>query len=191
MLYFKPRRSELSAMPFCPPAHYLDSAELLLRLQREGRTWADMARLTGLTVQQTVDRLRLSQLESSLQYYLRRENVPERTALFLLQLPDAMTRRRIAVRIVQERLCIRDAGLLVGSAGRKCTRLYEPTPQGQRVIALIRDVRPYRNAIRDIAGQMNAAGVRATFTEQRREGRVELTIAYPARRRRTERYQTR
>lgn len=188
MLYFKPQH----IVPSCPGAlHYLDCAEMLLRLHAQGRTRAEIAGLTGLTVQQVVDRMGLWGLESGLREYLRREQVPERTALELLMLPDALTRRRIAQRIVRERLCIRDAGLLIGSAKRKCARMcQEQRAYGQRVIPLIRDTRPYRNAIRDIAGQMNAAGVRATFTEQRVGGRMELTVAYPARRRRVQRHQS-
>jgi hypothetical protein len=46
------------------------------------------------------------------------------------------------------------------------------------------------NAVRDIAEQMKTAGVCATFSERRTGGMQELTIAYPARRRRTERYQS-
>lgn len=188
MLYFKP---QCAVLPSAPAPHYLDSAEMLLRLQAEGRTRAEMAGLTGLTVKQVVDRMQLWGLEGGLREYLRREQVPERIALALLLLPDALTRRRIAVRIVRERLCIRDAGLLIASARRKCARMcQEQRSHSQRVITLIRDTRPYRNAVRDIAGQMNAAGLRATFTEQRVGGCIELTIAYPARRRRTQRCQS-
>ncbi len=192
MLYFKPR----SPMPPAPELHptvglhYFDSAEMLLRMQAEGCTRADMARLTGLTVQQVVDRLRLCAMEESLRGYLRRENVPERTALALLMLPDALTRRRIACRIVRERLCIRDAALLVLAARRRCGAMRSAQPQGQRVITLIRDIRPYHNAIRDIAGQMQAAGVRASFTERRSGSLMELTVSYPARRRRALRHQS-
>lgn len=192
MLYLKPQRPLPPDLPPCPKdTHYLDCAERLLRLNAEGINRAELARMTGLTVQQVVDRMSLWELESSLRAFLRRENVPERTALSLLMLPDALTRRRIAVRIVREKLCIRDAGLLILSARRKCARLcQQQREQGQRVITLIRDVRPYRNAIRDIAGQMTAAGMQATFTEQRVGRFMELTIAYPARRRRTQRYQS-
>ena len=58
----------------------------------------------------------------------------------------------------------------------------------QQVITVIRDVRPYRNAVRDIAEQMKTAGVRATFSERKTGGMQELTIAYPVRRRRVERF---
>lgn len=191
MLYLKPQRPMPPDLSQAAALHYLDCAEMLLRLQGEGTNRADLARLTGLTVQQVMDRMALLGLEYGLRTYLRRENVPERIALALLMLPDALTRRRVAGRIVRERLCIRDARLVILSARRKCARMCQEQRQhSQRVITLIRDVRPYRNAIRDIAGQMNAAGVQATFTEQRVGGRMELTITYPARRRRVQRCQS-
>lgn len=168
------------------PLHYFDSADMLHRLQSEGHSRVDMARMTGLTVPQVIDRLRLNALEESLRVYLRQSGAPECIALVLLKLPDPVTRRRMARRIVGERLCIRDAALLVRSALRRTSRA--ETPPAQRVITVMRDVRPYRNAIRDIAEQMKTAGVRATFSERRTGGMQELTVAYPARRRRTERY---
>lgn len=183
----------LSARPLPLPSsreemHYLDSAALLLRFQAQGSTRAEMARLTGLTVQQVDDRLRLGALEEGLRGYLHREDVPERIALTLLTLPDALTRRRMAGRIARERLCIRDAALLIASARRKCAQMCQA--HQQHVVLAIRDARPYRNAICDIAGQMNAAGLRATFTERRNGRTTELTIVYSSRRRRAERYQS-
>ena len=172
--------------PTDTPPHYFDSAEALLRMQGEGRPLAEMARLTGLTVPQIIARLRLNGLDPGLRMLLRREGVPERIALTLLSLPDAVTRRRMALRIIRERLCIRDAALLVASAGRHAPIM--PEEPRQRVITVIRDVRPYRNAIRDIAEQMRTAGVRASFSERRTGGMLEMTVAYPARRRRMERY---
>lgn len=171
-----------------PPMHYLDSAELLLRLRAQGYAWADMSRLTGLSIPQVSARLRLCELDDSLRAFLRRENVPEKTAQALLQLPDAVTRHRLARRIVRERLCIRDAMLLIGAVRNKSVCRAQKAHQ-QHVVTLIRDVRPYRNAIRDIVAQMNTAGVRANLTERRLNGMQELTILYPARRRRTERHQ--
>lgn len=172
-----------------PPMHYFDSAELLLRLQAQGHSRAELSRITGLTIPQLTDRMRLSDLDDGLRAYLRREGVPEKIAIYLLRLPDPVTRRRLAHRIVKERLCIRDAGLLIASARRSVPRHEEVSEHQQHVITLIRDVRPYRNAIRDIVEQMKTAGVRVNLTERRLDGMQELTIVYPTRRRRTERYQ--
>ncbi len=172
--------------PPAPPPHYFDSAEELLRMQGEGRSLAEMARLTGLTVPQIHARLHLTALDPALRTLLKRESVPEKIALTLVTLPDPVSRRRMALRIIRERLCIRDAALLVASAGRRAPVM--PEEPRQRVITVIRDVRPYRNAIRDIAEQMKTAGVRATFSERKTGGMQELTVSYPARRRRVERF---
>ena len=192
MLYpaLKHRKPRFNACLPEEEPHYFDSADKLHHLQAEGYSRADMARMTGLTVPQVMDRLRLISLEEGLRTYLRQEGAPERIALLLLLLPDAVTRRRMAHRIVRERLCIRDAALLVRAAQRHCRVIQaEPSPS-QRVITAIRDVRLYRNAICDIAEQMKTAGVRATFIERKTGGMQELTVAYPTRRRRTERYQS-
>lgn len=170
------------------PLHYFDSAAVLFRLQTEGYSRADMARMTGLSIPQLTERLRLCGMEEGLRACLRREGVPEKIALTLLELPDPVSRRRMAYRIIRERLCIRDAALLVQSARRRCGPFEPPQPPVQRVIRVMRDVRPYRNAIRDIAEQMKTAGVRATFTERKTGGMQELTVSYPARRRRVERF---
>ncbi len=183
MLYLKPRAMHQPAPPM--PLHYFDSAELLCRLQAEGHTRVDMARMSGLTIPQMTERMRLMELDEGLRTFLRREQVPERIALMLLALRDPVSRRRLARRIVGERLCIRDAALLVASACRQLPPREAPRPQ---VIALIRDTRMYRNAVCNIAKQMKTAGVEATFSERRTGGMQEMTIAYPARRRRTERY---
>lgn len=188
MLNLKPQGSTAALPAQTQPGlpHYLDSAELLSRLRAEGRSRAEMAGMLGLTVQQVIERLQLMTLEESLRGYLRREGVPERTALTLLLVPDELTRRRLAMRIVRERLCVRDAALLAEAASRRCEAMLG---RRQRVITAIRDTRPFHNAIREIAGQMNAAGVNATFTEERHGGMMEMKVAYPLRRRRTERHQ--
>ena len=133
-------------------------------------------------------------------------------ALLLSRLPQEEERLRTAQRIVRERLCIRDAALLVGAELRRAKENRVPfrekdengvgfrentenkaerrTNGRQRIIAVVRDRRLYINAIRDIAAQMQSAGVAASVTEQRRAGQVELVIRMQARMRRTERYQS-
>ena len=183
MMYRTQHRRQRFEAP--PLPHYLDSAEELFRLQAQGCSLAEMAARTGLTIPHLSARMRLCELDEGLRMLLRREGAPERIALLLLALPDPITRRRMAQRIIRERLCVRDAALLVQSARRKLPRQEVPK---QRVITAVRDVRLYRNAIRDIAAQMNTAGVRATFTERRTGGIQEMTVSYPARRRRVERF---
>lgn len=182
MLYLRPR----PVHPPEQPLHYFDSAEWLLRLRAQGLTLAEAAAAAGLSPCQAERRLALMNLDEGLRAYLRQQDVPEGIALALLNLPDAVSRRRLARRIAQERLCIRDAGLLVCAAQRRLPR----QACHQRVMTVIRDVRLYRNAIRDIAEQMKSAGVHAQFSEHKSGGMLEMTVSYPARRRRTERYQS-
>ena len=59
----------------------------------------------------------------------------------------------------------------------------------QHMIRVIRDERLYINAIRDIAGQMQEAGVKAIVAERWSGGQLEMIIRVPARRRRMDRYQ--
>ena len=183
MMYRTNARRKQPEMPLL--LHYFDSAEALFRMQAQGCSLAEMARQTGLTIPHLSARLRLYELDESLRMLLRREGVPERIALTLLALPDPVTRRRMANRIIRERLCVRDAALLVQSARRQQPQQEVSRP---RVVTAVRDVRLYRNAIRDIAQQMNTAGVRATFIERRTGGMQEMTVSYPARRRRVERF---
>lgn len=182
-----PRKRRLPEAP-ATPIPYWDCAELLLRLRGEGCSLAQAAAAAGVTTGQAVQRLELMTLEEGLRRWLMQEGVPERTALILLTLPDAVTRRRVARRIVQERLCIRDAALVAHAALKRLPGDGEAQPRGRQVIRLMRDLRPYRNAIRDIAGQMAADGVRATYSERRQGGMLEVTVSYPVRRRRTERH---
>ena len=50
---------QAASSPIAPPPHYFDSAESLLRMQEEGRSLAEMALATGLTVPQIQARLQL------------------------------------------------------------------------------------------------------------------------------------
>ena len=70
MLYPKLRSAP---KPAPPPMHYFDSAEMLLRLQAQGHSRADMSRLTGLTIPQLTERMRLIDLDEGLRAHLRRE----------------------------------------------------------------------------------------------------------------------
>ena len=147
-----------------------------------------MARSTGLTVQQIEARMHLAVIEGELRTLLMAEHVPERIARALLTLPER-SRLSAAHRIARERLCIRDAELLIASILRRATA--QPPQRAAhrgRIITLIRDHRPYLNAIRDIAAQMKDAGVDATVTERKVGRSVALTVTLPTRRRRAARH---
>lgn len=170
--------------------HYLEQAAALQALNGwHGLSRAEIARLTGWPMQLIADRMALAELGDGLRAYLMMEGVPEPIARSLLRLPDEVNRRRIARRIVRDRLCIRDAGLLVDAALHRMQKSGMPPKAAHRgrVVNLVRDYRPYFNAIRDIAEQMKAAGVRSTLTEQKTARQLTLTLALNLRHRRTER----
>lgn len=184
------------------PLHYLQQGKLLHALHREhGYPLAVLCSRTGLSAEAVLGRISLMQLDEALHAQLMATGAPEAIALMLLKLPDEVTRRRIARRVLRERLCIRDARLLVEAALQhmppiaRQTEAIREVPNALvtrgRVINLVRDPRPYINALRDIAGQMQQAGVHAALTEQRQGGLWEITISVPVRRRRANRRQGR
>lgn len=180
--------------------HYLEEADALRALhERHGMSWGEMSRLLGMTVRSMMEQMRLTECGDELRAFLMEEGMPMSIALTLLRLPDGEMRMETASRIARERLCVRDAALLVASAQRGirrnnevCYREEEKESQNhtQNVIGVIRDQRLYINALRDIAGQMQSSGIRATMTEQQIGGRLEMTISIPLRRRRAARYQS-
>lgn len=193
--------------------HYLEEAEALRALnEAHGLRWEELARMLGLPAQTLQEHALLAGLEDVLQALLMEEGVPLSIALLLLRLPSGKRRMDAAQRIVQERLCIRDSALLVcadarwmkekevckweskGANNEVCKReeMKRGTDgeTGRRIISVIRDHRLFLNAIRDIAGQMQAAGFPASVTERQTNGQMEMVIRVPARRRRTERYQS-
>ncbi len=170
--------------------HYLEEAALLRLLNQDhGLSRQEIAQALGVTAQAVGERLALNGLSEPLQAYLMEEGLPERIARMLLPLPDDGRRMAIARRAVRERLCVRDVAVLVSAAlTRPGGRRPAPTPHGgQHIVTLMRDTRPYVNAIRSITGQMRDAGLAATLTECRAAGQTTLTVTFPHRRRRTDR----
>ena len=193
--------------------HYLEEAAAFQALHdTHGMPWEELAQALGAPEHSLRLQASLAELADELRALLLEEGAPMSIALLLSRLPQEEDRMRTAQRIVRERLCIRDAALLVGAELRRAKENRVPfrekdkngvgfrentenkaerrTNGGQRIIAVVRDRRLYINAIRDIAAQMQSAGVAASVTEQRRAGQVELVIRMQARMRRTERYQS-
>lgn len=179
--------------------HYLEEARVLRALQEaHGFPRQTLAELSGLNMQTLSAEMKLADLDDDIRALLMDEEAPMAVALTLLPLHDAGVRMEAARRITRERLCVRDAALLVGAMARlhhekqgvnKQEGERNPKHTG-RVIGVIRDQRPYINALRDIAGQMQAAGIRTTVSEELHPGRMEMTISISTRRRRAARYQS-
>lgn len=184
--------------------HYLEEAAAMRALnEQHGMSRGDMANLLGLSGQAVTEQLRLTALDDELCAFLMDEGVPLCIALTLLRLPDDRARMSAACRIARERLCVRDAALLVsamrtrpnaingGDNREKKIDAHQNSQNHTRnVIGVVRDQRLYLNAIRDIAGQMRAAGVDAVVTEEKSGGRLAVTVSIPVRRRRAARYQS-
>lgn len=167
--------------------HYLDAADALHVLNTEhGMSWHTLAGALGSTAQEIAARSCLHVITGELRTLMVESGLPERMAHTFLRLPDDWRRLDMARRAARERLCIRDVELLVTAMLRRRQSLNG----GRRVINLTRDHRPYINAIRDIAGQMQDAGVPVTFTERQVGRCTELIVSMPARRRRSERHQS-
>ncbi len=180
--------------------HYLDAADMMRQLNtRYGMSREAIARSLGTTAQAVTARLSLMGLSEPLRAFLMEEGAPERIARALLRLPDEHRRMAIARRAARERLCIRDVeALITASLTRRCPALavdapprrvrnrrvdrLHPSapPPGRRVLTLMRDTRPYINAIREITRQMRIAGVNATLTENDCAGLHEVTLRFPA-----------
>lgn len=194
--------------------HYLEEADALRALHvMHHMTWEELAQMLGRPSGQLRRLAELTGLQDELKALLMEEGAPDGIAMVLLSLTMQEARLEVARRIMREQLCIRDAALLVAAERRRCRNgvikrdesLQEAMQykqkevwnreemrerRGQRVISVIRDHRLYLNAIRDIAGQMKAAGFRTTVDERRCDGQTELVIRVPTRNRRAARYQS-
>lgn len=185
--------------------HYLEEADALRTLQdRDGLSLQELAALTGLSRQTIAGQIRLTDVGDELRCLLLDEGVPLGIALVLMRLSDPSLRLSVARRIAQERLCVRDAALLASAAQLRAAadtdggvgnreNKYETEPSQKpprKIIGVIRDPRLYVNAIRDMAGQLRAAGVDAILREERVGARMEVTLSIPARRRRAARHQS-
>lgn len=178
--------------------HYVQAAEAMYLLNsRWGVQRAELSRLLGVAPQTVLMRLQLMETETELRALLMDSGLPEISAWALLRIGDAAARRRILLRAVEEGLTVREISLLASAAGSRSGARTEPAgsgmPQGVgkpegRIICLVRDHRPYLNAIRGIVNQLQSAGVGATLTETQKSGRVELQVVLPTRLRRRQRY---
>lgn len=155
------------------PLFYLDLAEGVARLNQEFQlSRADIAAQLGESAVRVTTLARIGLLDEETRALLRTHHLSERTAEALTRLSDESSRLRIARKAVAERLDIREIELLVNTAQRRL-----PVPQlPGRIQGGVRDVRPYLNALRDVASQMQTAGLPVEFTESTENGRTTLTI---------------
>ena len=162
--------------------HYLEQARALHALHTHfGMSREQLARRLDMSAAAVASSISLCGLEIDLQVFLMEENISERIALALLQLPDAAVRMYIARQAASEHLSVREAEALISSAQ---TRLPASLGAGGRTIRRMRDHRLYLNALRSIITQMQEAGVETRLSERQVAERIELTISISTRRRR-------
>lgn len=179
--------------------HYLEEADALRALHgSHGMSRQELADMLGRHVQIVAEQMQLAVFDEALRVLLMEEEAPMEVARTLLHLTDGRLRMEAARRITRERLCVRDAALLVRAMARmdgkepgveKWEERNIPKHTG-KVIGVIRDQRLYINALRDITRQMRSAGIRTTISEEEKPGRLEMTISISTRRRRAARYQS-
>lgn len=171
--------------------HYLDAADMLHALHtRCGMTVEAISMALAIPSERIAQRMQLHAIAPQIRTLLVQSGAPERIAMVLLRLPEGEARLHTARRILREQLCVRDAELLVTAALRRNAGTGASTPARltRRIINLTRDHRPYINAIRAIAGQMQEAGVSAVFSQRQVGASTELVVTLTGRRRRTARY---
>lgn len=159
--------------------HYLEEADAMARLTKDyGVKKETLATALGRSSACVSQKLKLCGMDRELRAVLLEENLPEGVAHALMRLPDSRMRLAIARRVAEQKLCVRDAELLVKSAMSRLP--VQPVPGG-RTISVMRDYRLYVNAIRAIAAQMQDAGIHATATQRTMGEEVEVVVRIPTR----------
>jgi len=155
--------------------HYLDEAqgyEAILRTCNMSQQ--ALADRLGKSQGTLANKLRLLQLPESVRDLLRRYALSERHARALLRLPEERRQLQAARGMAERKLTVREAEAYVESL------LRAPKPK-RRVWAIMRDHRPYVNAIRDIVLQMQNTGVPAKVDVREETDFIEVTVRMPRR----------
>lgn len=155
--------------------HYLDEAQGYDAILRTcGMSQQALADRLGKSQGALANKLRLLQLPESARDLVRRYALSERHARALLRLPDEQRQVQAARGMAERKLTVREAEAYVDML------LRAPRPQ-RRVWAIIRDHRPYVNAIRDIVQQMQHTGVPAKVDVREEADFIEVTVHMPRR----------
>lgn len=143
--------------------HFLDEAAGYARVMRLcALSQEALARRLGKTQGAIANKLRLLRLEETVLDDVRGFCLSERQARALLRLPDGDRQRRAAAQMARQKLTALRSEALVEEMLRADT----PAPR-RRVLVVVRDYRPYVNAIRDIARRMQEDGLAVEMeTEQ-------------------------
>ena len=138
--------------------HFLDEAAAYARVMRLcGFSQEALASRIGKTQGAIANKLRLLRLDESEREAVRRLQLSERQARALLKLPAGKEQLEAAGVMAEQGLNAPRSEAMVEEMLR-ALRANGATPR-RRMLVVVRDWRPYLNAIRDIARQMQDAGL--------------------------------
>ena len=138
--------------------HFLDEAAAYARVMRLcGFSQEALASRIGKTQGAIANKLRLLRLDESVREAVRRLQLSERQARALLKLPAGKEQLEAAGVMAEQGLNAPRSEAMVEEMLR-ALRANGAAPR-RRMLVVVRDWRPYLNAIRDIARQMQDAGL--------------------------------
>ena len=138
--------------------HFLDEAAAYARAMRLcGLSQEALASRIGKTQGAIANKLRLLRLDENVREAVRRLRLSERQARALLKLPAGKEQTEAAAIMAQQGLNAPRSEAMVEEMLR-ALRANGAAPR-RRMLVVVRDRRPYLNAIRDIARQMQDAGL--------------------------------
>ncbi len=153
--------------------HYLDEAEGYLEVLRTcAMTQEALAERIGLSQSAVANKLRLLKLDPPVRAALRACGLTERHARALLKLPLSTLQMDAVRRMDSQHLTVKQAEVLV----KDMLTALPPKRSSRRILSLIRDHRLYINAIRDIARQMQAAGLQAQTEVNETDEELTITV---------------
>lgn len=152
--------------------HYFEEAEAYADLIQRGMTQEALARRIGKSPSGVANKLRLLRLSPETRRLLLEEGLSERHARALLSLPEENARLRAARQAARLHLTVRETETLVNRMQKRLP----VTPPERKVISLVRDTRPYLNAIRGVVRQMQDTGMDALFESREDDGWIEMKI---------------
>ncbi|GHU74961.1 nucleoid occlusion protein [Clostridia bacterium] len=156
------------------PLHYLEEAETIDAVMREtGLTLHEIAARLGTSSIGLSSKLRLLKIPPETRRIIRELDLNERYARLLLRLNEEGKQRDAARRFIDKQLTLRDAESLVENMAREM-----PTDH-RHVTGIIRDHRPYVNAIKDIVDQMRRSGLEPSVETAESGERLIMTVSLP------------
>lgn len=153
------------------PAHYIDEAEKLdAILRKNGLSVHELSGMLGITAYALSTKLRLMRIPQPTRRLIREQDISERFARLLIKLNDASDQLAAAQKIAEKRMSLTEAETMIDSLIRN-----NPLER-RRVTGIVRDHRPYVNAMRELTDQMRRTGFDASIDVRETDGSVEVLV---------------